>query len=115
MQEDSRMTSVSSNEARNHLGKLLSMVSKDEEEIVIKVRGEPTAVLISYTEYEMLTKLKKLQKRWQALEKLRAVRARVQKRTGDLSDSDAYGLAGFGENARKDLLQYEERITTSGA
>ena len=108
------MTSVSSNEARNSLGKLLSMVAKDEEEIVIKVRGEPTAVLISYAKYEILNKLKKLQKRWEALEKLRAVRQRVYKRTGDLSDSEAYHQAGFGENALKDLLQYEAQIATSG-
>lgn len=108
------MTSVSSNEARNSLGKLLSMVAKDEEEIVIKVRGEPTAVLISYAEYEVLNKLKKLQKRWQALEKLRAVRERVQKRTDELSDNEVYRLAGFGENARNDMRQYEEQIAIPG-
>ena len=113
MLEDNMLTSVSSNEARNSLGKLLRMVSKAEE-VVIKVRGEPTAVLISYAEYEEINKLKKLQKRWQALEQIRAVRERVQKRTNGLADSEAYQLAGFGENAIKDMIQYDERVVTPG-
>jgi prevent-host-death family protein len=111
--EDTTMTSISSNEARNNLGRLLRMVSKDEENFVIKVRGEPTAVLISYAEYEEINGLKKLRKRWQALEKLRAIRKQVQARTVDLSDQEAYQLAGFGEKAIKDIIQHEQQPTVA--
>jgi len=105
------MTSVSSNEARNNLGKLLRLVTKDDTEVVIKIRGEPTAVLISYAEYEELNRLKKLLKRQQALEKLRTIRQRVQESTTELSDQERYQLAGFGEPASQEIMLHEQQIS----
>ena len=107
------MTSVSSNEARNSLGKLLRMASDDGEEIVIKVRGEPTAVLISYTEYEALAELKQLQKRMQALETLRNIHSRVQQRNEDLPDEEAYRMAGFGEEAIREIIEFDQQLAAS--
>ena len=47
---------VSSREARNSLGRLLRLGSEENEEVVIKVRGEPTAVMVSYAQYEKMPK-----------------------------------------------------------
>ena len=44
------------------------------EEVVIKVRGEPTAVIVSYSQYEQLIKDKEARKREEALRLLRSAR-----------------------------------------
>ena len=69
--------SVTSSEARKSLGKLLHLASEENEEVVINVRGEPTAVLVSYSQYEQLTKEREARKREEALRLLRSARARV--------------------------------------
>ncbi|MXZ19841.1 MAG: type II toxin-antitoxin system Phd/YefM family antitoxin [Caldilineaceae bacterium SB0665_bin_25] len=39
-------TNVSSSEARKRLGRFLNLASEENEDVVIKVRGEPTSVEI---------------------------------------------------------------------
>ncbi|RLT34623.1 MAG: type II toxin-antitoxin system Phd/YefM family antitoxin [Chloroflexi bacterium] len=99
--------SVSSNEARNRLGKLLRLAAEKNEVVVIRVRGEATAVLVSYADFEEFTRLKKAQRASEALEKIRAVRDRVQTQTADLSEREAYQLAGFGGQATEDIIQHD--------
>ena len=102
--------SVTSSEARKSLGKLLHLASEENEEVVIKVRGEPTAVLVSYSQYEQLTKEREARKREEALRLLRSARARVQERMEGVSDEEAYRMAGFGENAIKEILRHENEF-----
>ena len=106
-------TNVSSNEARSHLGRLLRLASEEDEDVVIKVRGEPTAVLISYAEYEQLADLKKMQKRLQAVERLRALRRRIHERIPDLPAEEAYRLAGFSEQATQEIIENDRQIAAS--
>ena len=47
---------VSPSEARNSLGRLLRQANEENEEVVIKVQGEPTAVMVSYAQYEKMPK-----------------------------------------------------------
>lgn len=101
--------SVSSNEARNSLGRLLRLASEENEEVVIRVRGEPTAVLVSYAAYEQMAQWKRIQKAQEALAKIRAIRARVQAKVQDLSSREAYRQAGFGEQAIRELLASEQQ------
>ena len=102
--------SVSSSEARKSLGKLLNLASEENEEVVIEVRGEPTAVIVSYSQYEQLMEEKECRKREEAVRLLRSARARVQERMEGISDEEAYRMAGFGENAIKEILQHEDEI-----
>lgn len=46
---------VSSNEVRSNLGNLLKVTAR--EDVVIAVRNKPTAVLMSYAEYEEFLRL----------------------------------------------------------
>ncbi len=108
-------TIVSSNEVRNSLGKLLKLAADSNEEIIIKVRGEPTAAILSYAEYEAWLEMKKRQKALEALEKIRAVREQTLKNTPDLSEEEAYRLAGFGEKATEEILRQEQRIAADDA
>jgi len=100
--------SVSSNEARNGLGRLLRLAAEKDEEVVIEVRGKPTAVLVSYADYQELVRWKKSQQAMIALEKIRAARASVLARTADLSEADAYRLAGFGEQSTAEIVRHDQ-------
>ncbi len=101
--------SVTSSEARKSLGKLLHLASEENEEVVINVRGEPTAVIVSYSQYEQLTLEREARKREEALRLLRSARARVQERMEGVSREEAYRMAGFGENVIKEILRHEKK------
>ena len=102
--------SVTSSEARKNLGKLLRLASEEDEDVVINVRGEPTAVLVPYAKYEEMPKRTKAIGSDEAIRLIRKARARVQERMGHVSDEEAYRMAGFGENAIKEILQHEDEI-----
>ena len=106
---------VTSSQARENFGELLRLASEENEEVVVTLRREPTAVLISYGEYEELERLRNLEKRLEAVEKLRAIRQRVQDRIKDdnLSIEEAYQLADFGEETIKNTLASEHRLAPS--
>jgi prevent-host-death family protein len=108
--ETAMALSVSSNEARNGLGRLLRLAAEKDEEVVIQVRGKPTAVLVSYADYQELLRWKKSRQAMSALEKIRAARASVQARTADLSEADVYRLAGFGEQATEEIVRHDRQI-----
>lgn len=106
-------TIVSSNEVRNSLGRLLKLAADENEEIVIKVRGEPKAALLSYADYEKWVEMNQRQKGIEALQKIRAVREQILQKTAPLSDAEAYQLAGFGEQATEEILRVEQRNNSS--
>lgn len=68
---------VSSSEARKRLGRFLNLASEENEDVVIEVRGEPTAVIVSYSQYEQMARDREDDKRKEALRLLRNTRARV--------------------------------------
>ncbi|HRJ41775.1 MAG TPA: type II toxin-antitoxin system Phd/YefM family antitoxin [Caldilineaceae bacterium] len=102
--------SVSSNEARSSLGRLLRLAAEKDEKVVIEVRGQPKAVLVSYADYQELLRWKKSQQAVSALEKIRAARESVLARTEELSERDAYRLAGFGERAADEIVSHDRQI-----
>lgn len=106
-------TTVTSSQARDKFGELLRLASEDNEDVVVTVRQKPTAVFISYAEYEELDQLRKLKKRLEAVEKLRALRKRVQEcvKSDNLTPEQAYAFAGFGNEAITTTLQSDRRLT----
>ena len=68
-------------------------------------------VLVSYADFEEFTRLKKAHRASQALEKIRAVRERVQAQTAEFSESEAYQLAGFGKQATAEIIQHDRSVS----
>ena len=101
---------VSSSEARKRLGRLLNLASEKNEDVVIEVRGEPTAVIVSYSQYEQMAREREDETRMEAIRKLRQVRSRVQENMGGVSREEAYRMSGFGENAIREIIQYGDDV-----
>ena len=106
---------VTSSEARDQFGGLLKWTQENQDEVVVKLRGEPAAVIMSYDAYEEVTQLRRLQKRQQAWQKLQAIRQRVQQRVKDedLSAEEAYLLSGFDEEAAQNLIEQDRQLAES--
>lgn len=49
----------------------------------------------------------------EAIRLLRNVRARVQEGMDGISREEAYRMAGFGENAIKDIIRYEDDVAAN--
>lgn len=104
---------VSSSEARQRLGRFLNLASEENEDVVIEVRGEPTAVIVSYSQYEQMARDREDDKRSEALRLLQNARSRVQEKMVGVSREEAYRMAGFGENAIKEVIQHENDVAAS--
>ncbi len=61
--------------------------------MIVESHGEPRAVIISFDEYEKLQGLREQQRRREALDKLRQLKAEVSSRNQDLTEAQAYELA----------------------
>lgn len=102
---------VSSSEARDNLGGLLKWTQEHHDEVIIKLRGEPAGVLMTYEEYEEIIQLRKQEQKRKALAALRELRERVQSRLPkDLTDEEAYRIAGFGEDVIKSTLEKDREL-----
>ena len=84
---------VSTREAQNRLSSLIGWVNEHNESVIVEKRGAPTAVLISYAEYEVLQEMKERQRRQLLLAKMRDLRARVSARNPDIGEAEAEALA----------------------
>lgn len=101
---------VSSSEAQNAFGAMIQWAKDKKDEVIIERRGKPAAALISYEAYEELETLRRLQKRLQALEKVKAVRQRVQERLPAIDEKEAYQQAGMGEEAIDRLMEHDRHV-----
>ena len=84
---------VSTREAQNMLSSLIGWVNEHNEAVIVEKRGAPTAVLMSYAEYESLQEVKEQQRRQLLLAKMRDLRARVSVRNPELDEAEADILA----------------------
>jgi prevent-host-death family protein len=80
-------------EAKTQFGAMIDWAVEHGDEIVIESRGQPKAVLISYTEFEVLQRLREAERRRQALAQLEALAERVAARNSDLTQPSAEELA----------------------
>ena len=84
---------VSTRDAQNKLSALIGWAKEHEEGVIVENRGEPTAAIISFAEYERLCHLKEQERRRGLLEEMRQIQARVSARNTDLSETEVDRLA----------------------
>ena len=73
------LKSVSSSEAKSRFGELLKWTTENQDKVIVKLYGEPTAVIISYAEYEELERLRKQEQKRKVLEALDRLRDEVRR------------------------------------
>jgi prevent-host-death family protein len=84
---------VTSTEAKAKLSELMRWAVASGDEVIVESRGAPQVVLLPYSEYEELQKLKERARREAALDQLRALAREVQAQNEDLSEEEAGPLA----------------------
>ena len=84
---------VSTTEAKNKLTALIAWVRDNQDEVIVESHGEPRAVIMSFDAYEKLQGLREQQRRREALDKLRQLKAEVSSRNQDLTEAQVYELA----------------------
>ncbi|MDQ6693585.1 MAG: type II toxin-antitoxin system Phd/YefM family antitoxin [Chloroflexota bacterium] len=84
---------VSASEVKNKLGSVVNWVLQNQDDVIVESRGEPTVVIMPYTEYEKVKSLKEPERRKQALERLRKLRAEVLAVNQDLTPEEGDALA----------------------
>lgn len=87
------MKTVTATEAKNRLGSYLGDVSRGEGDVVIENHGKPMAVLVSYDDYRDLREVQVRQRRREAMEELRRLRAEVRAVNQDLTEEEADAIA----------------------
>ena len=85
--------SVSTSEAKSKLSSIIGWVRENRDEVIVESRGQPSAVIMSYAQYEEVRTLREQQRRREALERLRRLRAEVRERNQDLTEEQATELA----------------------
>lgn len=96
---------VSTVEAKNTLTALIAWAREHRDAVVVENHGKPSAVILSYDEYERLRVLQERQRRQEAVERLRRLRDEVRARNGDLTDEGAEAIAEqFSRDVMRGLL-----------
>ncbi len=98
--------SVTATEAKSRFGTLLKWVK--EKEVIIRVHGEPEAVLISYEDYRQLEEMRERERRRVALEALRQLREEVAAQV-DLPQEEAYMMAGMSEEVARRIVEQDRQ------
>lgn len=85
---------MSSNEAKQNWGSVLSTASSDPDGVVIvESHGKPKAAVISIERFEKLRELEQQEKRAKGLEQLRRIQESYDGRNDDLSEEEINDLA----------------------
>lgn len=85
---------VSATDVKNKLGTVVSWVLENQDEVIVESRGEPTVVIMPFTEYERVNDLREQDRRNQALARLQKARAEVRARNPDITtDEQALAIA----------------------
>ena len=69
---------VSATEAKINLGSMMEWTVVESDEVIIESRGKAKAVLVSYSFYQQMQKIKEVLRRERALLELEALATRVQ-------------------------------------
>jgi prevent-host-death family protein len=98
---------VSSSEAKSHFGELVKWTAENQEQVIVKLYGEPAAVIMSYQEYAEVEKLRKREQKRKALEALDALRAHARQQDPELGAEEAYRRAGFSAETIRETMEAE--------
>jgi prevent-host-death family protein len=107
--------SVSASEAKSRFGELVKWTNEHQDEVIVKLYGEPAVVIMSYDEYIEVEKLRKREQKRKALEALAALRQEARRQNPDLTAEEAYRLAGFSDEVIADTLRADEELAASTA
>lgn len=83
---------VSATEAKNRLGAYLKLATEDGEAVIVENRREPSAVIISFEEYQRLRDAEVLLARQRRLEALNGIMKRQAELNSDLTEEAAEAL-----------------------
>jgi prevent-host-death family protein len=100
---------VTSTEAQNRFASMMQWAKEHREGVVVEVRGQPQAVILSYDDYTEYIRLRKLETQRHFLDTLDEMRAAIQKQGPPLSPEEAYRLAGFSEEVIRETLAADKR------
>ena len=84
---------VSATEAKNRLGSYLKAAAQHGDAIVIESRNEPAAVLVSYSEYQLLLKAQEELAENAFLDRFDRIMAEQAERNRDLTPEEADEMA----------------------
>ncbi len=84
---------ISSNDAKQRWGSVVSYVTDQDDEVVVESHGKPTAVVMSYAAFQVVQALREQQRRRDILDRLRSLEGRLAAQNHDLSEADAMALA----------------------
>jgi len=101
---------ISASEAKSRFGSMLKQVQ--QEQVIIKVHGEPEAVLISYNEYKLVEGLKEQNRRRKAWEAFQAVGREVAVKFPDLTEEELYKLAGVSDSIAQEIIEKDKEIAS---
>jgi prevent-host-death family protein len=101
---------VTATEAKARLGELMRQAVDTGDAVIVENRGQPQVVLIPYSEYEELQRLKERARRQEALAQLRELAREVQAQNRDLSEAEAANLADELTREAIDSLAAQDRV-----
>ena len=87
------MKTVSSNDAKQHWGAMMSGVNSPDDAVIVESHGRPKVAVISYTRFKKMLELEEQARRDWALEQLRELEERIGDRNRDLIDEQIEELA----------------------
>ena len=102
---------VSSTQAKAQLGTLLKWIDQHDDEVIVELYNKPTAVIMTYDEYEEIVKLRRQERQRQAETQTQHT-GEIEVRNPEMLVEEASRLAGFlverlHELARHSTLQTE--------
>lgn len=101
---------VSASDAQSRLGAILKWAEEHRDGVIIERRGKPAGVLISYTAYEELEKLRKQEAGRRALAELQAIRGQIAAQNPEIDAREVYRAAGFSEEAVVSTLEKDKEL-----
>lgn len=110
------LKTMSSNEAKQNWGSVMSTVEVPEDAVVVESHGKPKAAVISFERFEKLRELEKKDQRERALRRLREFEASYDGRNDDLSEEEIEELAErfsrefYRDLAREGKLTFEREL-----
>lgn len=83
------MKTVSISKAREQFSAFVKLAKQGKEDVVIQNRGRPEAVIISFSDYEMLQQARENERRKAAIQALQRIADEVGRRNKDMSEEEA--------------------------
>ncbi len=101
---------VTSTQAQAQFGSILRWARENNDQVIVKLYGEPAIVLMPYEEFRRLERLKKQEASRRAIAELEAIRAKIAEKNPDIDAAEAYREAGFSEEIVQEILRMDEQL-----